>query len=211
MRVATRFGTRRSVKDDFDGGNSVRQTSDGGYIIAGWSRPLSGNGGDVWLIKTDANGNKEWDKTLGDGDGDWGGSAQQTSDGGYVIVGATGSLGAGGGDVWLIKTDADGGSVWDRTFGGPGYDIGQSVQQTTDGGYIIAGTTWSDGASNGDVWLIKTDADGNKVWDEVFGGDDDDRGYSVQQTLDGSYIIAGETKSYGASWYDVWLIKTAGP
>jgi hypothetical protein len=198
-------------KDDFDAGNSVQQTSDGGYIIAGWTRPFGANGGEAWLIKTDANGNKTWDKAFGDEDGDWGGSVQQTSDGGYVIAGATGSLGAGGGDVWLIKADADGGRVWDKTFGGPGYDVGQSVQQTSDGGYIIAGTTWSDGASSGDVWLIRTDADGNKVWDTTFGGDNDDRGYSVQQTSDGGYIIVGETMSYGAGWYDVWLIKTFGP
>jgi hypothetical protein len=151
-----------------------------------------------------------WDKTFGGTSSDDGESVRQTSDGGYVIAGFTESYGAGGEDVWLIKTDSDGNKVWDKTFGGASDDAGWSVQQTSDSGYVIAGSTSSYGAGEWDAWLIKTDSNGNKVWDKTFGGTSDDDGISVRQTSDGGYVIAGATVSYGAGGEDVWLI-TLGP
>jgi hypothetical protein len=189
-----------------DSGSSVQQTSDGGFIIVGYTTSFGAGGFDVWLIKTDADGNKLWEKTFGGSRRDWGSSVQQTSDGGFIIVGYTTSFGAG--DVWLIKTDANGNKQWDRTFGGSDWDEGWSVQQTSDGGFIIVGWTWSFGAGGPDVWLIKTDANGNKQWDRTFGGSDWDWGFSVQQTSDGGFIIVGSTESFGAGEGDVLLIKS---
>ena len=193
---------------DYERGYSVQQTSDGGYIIAGSTFPDVAGSTAVYLIKTDSNGNSQWQKTFGGSENDIGYSVKQTSDGGYIITGDTHSYGAGQADVYLIKTDPNGDSQWQKTFGGSNNDWGESVQQTTDGGYIIAGYTYSYGAGNADVYLIKTDPKGNLNWQKTFGGSDYERGYSVQQTYDGGYIIAGSTVSYGAGSFDVYFIKT---
>jgi hypothetical protein len=178
----------------YDSGRYVQQTSDGGYIITGETD------GDVWLIKTDRNGNIEWDRNLG---GRSSYCVQQTTDGGYIIVGKT------GGDVWLIKTNITGDIEWDNHFGGADKDFGYYVQQTKDGGYIIVGETKSYGAGMEDVYLIKTDNSGNMLWNKTFGGAVDDIGYCVQQTSDDGYIITGFTYSFGwGDFNDIWLIKT---
>jgi hypothetical protein len=151
----------------------------------------------------------EWTKTFGGPGFDYAYSVQQTFDGGFIVAGATVSFGAGGKDVYLIKTDASGNEQWFRTFGRPEYDLAKSVQQTSEGGFIVAGLTGSFGAGVDDVYLIKTDAWGNEQWTRIFGGSDSDRGCSVQQTSDGGFIVAGETSSFGAGKKDVWLIKVA--
>jgi hypothetical protein len=193
-----------------DYGESVQQTIDGGYVITGVTDCYNNENTycDVWLIKTDSSGNEEWNKTFGGNDNDRGYSVKETDDGGYIITGDTRSFGNGGSDVWLIKTDSNGSQEWYNTFGGNSWDEGYSVQQTTDGGYIIIGDTYSFGNGGSDVWLIKTNFQGYEEWKQIFGGNDDDMGKSVEQTDDGGYIITGNTKSYGNGGSDVWLIKT---
>jgi len=190
----------------YDYAFSVQQTSDGGYIVAGYTASFGAGGWDIFLIKTYANGNVQWAKTYGGIDFDFAYSVQQTSDGGYIVAGYTYSFGAGWYDIFLIKTDANGNVQWAKTYGGTSRDYAYSVQQTSDGGYIVAGGTRSFGAGYYDIFLIKTDANGNVQWAKTYGGTDYDWAYSVQQTSDGGYIVAGETRSFGAG--DIFLIKT---
>jgi hypothetical protein len=194
-----------------DGAWFVQQVTDGGYILTGWTYS-SGPGyvGNVWLVKTDALGIQQWDQVFGGDDVDRGYCVQQTTDGGYIITGYTASVGAGLDDMLLIKTDAAGNELWSKTFGGTGRDYGYSVEQTFDGGYIIAGYTLSFGAGSEDVWVIKTDASGNELWNQTYGGLYSDEGYAVQQTTDTGYIVAGFTLSFGVGVHDVWLIKIEG-
>jgi len=183
-------------------GYAVEQTTDGGYIVAG-SYDVTP---DVYLVRTDCEGDAIWARTYGGAHSDCGYSVRQSSDGGYVVVGSTDSFGAGTEDVYLIRTDPDGNTLWTRTYGGAGSDYGYSVEETSDGGYIIAGSYDSSGAVDYDVYLIKTDARGDTLWTRTYGGPGLDDGYAVQQTSDGGYIIAGCTGSFGEG-YSVWLIK----
>ena len=131
------------IGSDHNYGRSIQQTSDGGYIIAGSTYHDGLEDSDVYLTKTDSNGDKLWEKTFGGNDIDVGHSVQQTSDGGYIIVGLIRSYGAGYADVYLIKTNSNGDKLWEKTCGGSSTDCGYSVQQASDGGYIIVGYTWS--------------------------------------------------------------------
>ena len=193
----------------FESAFCVLQSNDGGFVIAGNTGSYGAGGSDLWIIKANSSGTEEWNKTYGGLDHDYGTSIQHTSDGGFIILGSTRSLGAGGLDIYLIKIDSSGNLIWSKTFGGTDDDYGACVQQTSDGGFIIRGDTSSYGSGNSDFWIIKTDSSGNEEWNNTFGGTDNDWGYSstIQQTTEGGYITTGETYSYGAGVSDVWLIK----
>ena len=193
---------------DYDWGKSVEECAGGGFIITGYTYSFGAGMDDVYLIRTNSNGDTLWTKTYGGTGNDGGYSVQECADSGFVIAGATGSFGVGYYNVYLIRTDVDGDTLWTRTYGGTDYDCGESVQECASGGFIIAGRTKSFGAGSYDVYLIRTDADGDTLWTKTYGGTDWDVGESVQECAGGDFIITGVTKSFGAGSYDVYLIRT---
>ena len=240
----------------------ARQTNDKGFIMVGQTYSFGAGYGDVYLVKTDSTGDTLWTRTYGGIHDDGGYRVEQTTDSGYIIIGYTFSFGIGQEDVYIIKTNSVGDTLWTEAFGGTLYDYGTSIRQTSDGGYIFTGYTqtytptlyliklnnggtpvWvqtfgndtaicvgndvhqtSDGGyiivgtSNGfppdtfysDVYLIKTNNLGELQWSRTFGGSNADYGYSVQQTTDGGYVIAGTTYSFGEGNGDIYVIKTDG-
>jgi hypothetical protein len=195
-----------------DGARGVRQTSDGGFIVTGWTFSYGPSAvGNAWLVRTDTAGNQIWQMPFGGSDVDRGHAVQQTADGGFIITGYTASTGAGLDDMWLIKTDNAGNEQWNRTYGGSGRDYGQAVSQTADGGFIVAGYTLSFGAGGEDVWLVKTDAQGNQSWSRTAGGSASDVAYGIQELAEGGYIVTGHTLSRGAGVHDVWLLRFSAP
>ena len=191
-----------------DGCRAVKQTDGGGYILAGYADSYGYPGHDYWLIRTDENGDELWNYTYGGQSSDAAVSVIQTSDGDFVMAGYSYTYSYGGKDVWVVKTDENGNELWNDHYGGIGNDQGMSMVESTDGGYVIAGYTSSFGSGGTDMWLVKIDINGGYEWDQCFGGNDDDWAGSIDLTLEGGYIISGDTKSYGNGGYDVWVIKT---
>jgi len=223
---------------------TFRQTKDGGYILGGYSyagiggdktqvnRDMVGYSADYWIIKTDAFGHIQWDKSFGGGDNDFLFSVQQCSDNGYLLGGHSVS-GIGGDktqasngdfDYWIVKTDSLGNQQWDKDFGGTSEDYLYSIQQTSDNGYILSG--YSNSGIGGDktqaswgqsdFWIVKTDSLGNIQWDKDFGGTNVEMYGCIQQTNDGGYIVGGMSNSgIGGNktqtvWgnFDYWIVKT---
>lgn len=222
-----------------DTGNSISLSSDGGYIIAGYTNSndgdVTGNHGvsDFWIVKLDTSGDLVWQKTFGGSDSDVAFSVKATTDGGCIAAGyamsndgdVTGHHGTYPGgtpfDYWVVKVDASGNLQWQKALGGSGQDIATSVQQTSEGGYVVTGYSWSgnDGDltfnnGNSDYWVVKLNPTGNIEWQKSLGGALEDHAYSVWQTTDGEYIVAGETYSpdsgdvtgnHGS--LDAWIVK----
>jgi len=198
-----------------DSARVVRQTSDGGYILCGRSETGPGlSYSDLLVIKTDSNGDIEWDNTYGGKKWDWTQSSDIlfADDGGYYFLGETESFGAGYRDIWLIKTDADGNMEWNKTFGGTKQDMCGGMDFTDDGGIIITGTlnAFDSILPKSEGLVIKTDLDGVVEWAQIFGDEGYDELQSVCSTSDGGYIVAGDldsTETSGAGLVDGWLIK----
>ena len=203
---------------------SVQQTSDGGYIVAGEKRKYRllddfnlslTYRHDILIIKVDANGNMEWEKTFGGADYDRANLIIQTSDSGYIIAGHTQSYGAeydpgphAKKDLWIIKLDSSGEVEWEQLYGGSDSSEGaNSIQQTSDDGYIICGFTSKQGSGNYDFLVLKLDYSGNIEWEKSYGGAYPENANSIIQTSEGGYIVVGETMSFGFGYYDYWILK----
>jgi len=191
-------------------GKPIQQTSDGGYVVCGQTASFGAGETDSWVLKLDENGTIQWQKTYGGRKGDEAWAIRQTSDGGYVVAGETESFGVGESDVWVLKLDGNGTVQWQKTYGGREWDEAESIQQTSDGGYVVAGDTWSFGAGDEDFWVLKLKEDGTIQWQKTFGGREGDEGESIRQTADGGFVVAGETESFGMGDWDVWVLKLDG-
>ncbi len=214
-----------------DGANSVSLTSDSGYIVAGYSMSHDGDlnknygKSDFWVVKLNGSGKIQWQKPLGGSKGEEAKAIEQTRDGGYIIAGYSESQNDevsgnhGSYDMWIVSLDKKGTIQWQKSFGGSGDDGANAVQQTRDGGYIVTGYSGSfDGNAtlnhgDKDCWVVKLDGSGNLKWQKSFGGSGEDVAFSVQQTSEGGYIIAGTTDSrdgdvtvnHGGK--DFWIIR----
>jgi len=210
---------------------SIQQTSDGGFIVAGRSNSndgdVSGNHGsaDYWVVKLNSSGEIVWQTSLGGSSWDFVPSIQQTADGGFIVAGGSTSNDGdvsgnhGGGDYWVVKLNSAGEIEWQRSLGGSSYDAANSIQQTSDGGFVVAGGSYSiDGDVSGnhgsaDYWVVKLNSAGEIVWQKCLGGSDNDLAFSIQQTADGGFIIAGYSCSndgdvsgnHGSR--DYWVVK----
>ncbi|MFI5144828.1 MAG: T9SS type A sorting domain-containing protein [Ignavibacteria bacterium] len=191
----------------YEYGETVIQTTDGGYAMAGFTYSFGAGSGDYYIVKLDASGNFQWNRTIGGTDADYCLSVIQTTDGGYALAGQANSFGAGSNDFYIVKLDANGTLQWTRTVGGAALDYGESIIQTTDGGYVIGGLTYSFGAGNQDVYVVKLDAGGNLQWSRAVGGAYDDYIESIVLATDGGYVGAGHTDSFGAGSFDVYIVK----
>jgi len=215
--IKTDFSGNVELRKTFSLGNgqdlfwSIRATSDDGYIIGGTGVP-EGNS-DYWLVKIDASGNEQWNETFGGTRNDYSYSRDclKTDDGGYIMTGCSYSFtGTGPGQVWLVKTDANGQMEWNKTYGIiDEHDVSWSMDTSHGGGYIfVAAKNYNGVAPPGsELWLVKTDNNGNIERSETFGGPNEDRGYYVSKTSDSGYIMSGRTESFGDVNSDGWIIK----
>ena len=190
-----------------DWATSIDQTVDGGYFIAGTTDSYGAGWHDIYVIKTDCDGNLEWDATFGGEEYDRCRSGIQTSDGGFIVAGYSNSFSSSSNDVYVVKIDSLGVLEWEVMTGAEFDDKVNCIRQTNDEGYILAGNTVRSPTGHPDGYIIKLDQTGNVEWETICGGDDNEYLYSVQQTSDGGYISTGHTSSYGPGQYSVWLVK----
>jgi hypothetical protein len=187
--------------------SQVKATNDGGYILLGTTNSSGCGNTDMYAVKIDSVGRKIWSKTYGGELNEEGFSVEQTYDHGYAFLGFTNSFGNGGYDVYLVRTDSNGNFQWQRTYGGADWDFGYSIHQLADSGFVIAGQTYSFGQGNGDVYVIRTDKNGDSLWTRTVGGTGYDIGNSVAVFRDSLYYIVGATTSYRPGDTDMFFIK----
>ena len=194
----------------FDYPADVKQTGDGGFIVAGYTDSFQPGESDTWLLKLNSDGNIAWQKIYGGNAEDWPASISITSDNGYIVAGTTESFGAGLYDLWMLKLGSDGTVIWEKAYGGTDNDYGIATMQASDGGYIVAGLTASFGEGSEDAWIMKLDENGAVTWQKTFGGTGNDYVQSVQETKEGKYIAAGYTFSFASGLTDALFLSLDG-
>ncbi|MCP4631994.1 MAG: T9SS type A sorting domain-containing protein, partial [candidate division Zixibacteria bacterium] len=195
-----------------DIGNAIIKTSSGNYVINGSSGTYGSGNMNFWAFEIDPDGVQQWEENFGLGsDFDWGKGICETADGGFALVGDSDTHGADLLDVMLIKTDDYGFEDWRYKISrSVFYDYGNSICQTSDGGFIICGATKYTNTQKNDIYMIRTNSNGNVLWTGTYGGSESDWGSSMCITNDDDYVIVGHTESFGAGKYDVYLMKLQG-
>ena len=210
-QIASSYFDKNFGGSESDLGESLIETSDGGFLLAGTTESFGARGIDLWLIKTDAEFNMQWNKTYGGEENEMGGYVIETVDGGYALVGSTSSYGSGEVDLWLIKLESNGIVQWSQNYGGAGTERASSAIQTLDGGFVIVGTQYPSSSGNFDFLITKTDSNGVEQWSRSYGDIYWDEATSVIQTDDKGFLIAGWkytlSSGHGANT-DFWLVKT---
>jgi hypothetical protein len=187
--------------------NNIVATTDGNFLVVGFTESYGAGAMDIWLLKIDPSGNLLWQKTYGTSGDDEGKEIISTSDGNYMIVGHTNySPGNSNEDAFLKKIDPSGNELWTKYYGGTLYETGHSVKQCSDGGYIFTGQTTSTGTP-GDTYLVRTDANGNSLWTKTYGGSNNDEGKFVLANSDGTFTISAETNSNAQADSNVQVMK----
>jgi hypothetical protein len=194
--------------EDYEKCCSFIQNADGGFALAGYTTSFGAGNKDFWLVVTDENGEELWSQTYGGQYDEYCNSIIPTADGGFALMGYTDSFGEGSADFWIIVTDNEGDSLWSKTYGGEGGDVIYSATQTTDGGFAMAGHTWSYGEGLTDFWLVVTDDNGEELWSQSYGGRNYDICYSVIQATDKGIVLAGLTGPFAEGGSDFWLVVT---
>jgi hypothetical protein len=194
-----------------DNGYAVLETPDHGLAIAGETRSYGAGGSDFWLIKTDSTGDTLWTRTYGGTSDETCYGMAQTSDGGFVLAGRSNSFGGSWGG-YLVRTNSTGDTIWTHKYGGAARDEFAAVLPTSDNGFVLGGYTISYGAGSGDFWLLKVNANGDSLWSHTYGGALSDQCYSLTATVDGGYLLAGSSESFGnghSQSPDFWLVKAS--
>jgi len=190
-----------------DGARDLIATSDGGFLLTGYTFPPGASDADLLIVKTDAEGQIEWSRSFGGTGSEYGNACAEVADG-YLVTGFTTSFGAGSRDLWVIRTDREGHEQWSRTFGGPSWEMGTSVLPRPDGHIVVCGSTHSFGAGEEDLWLLELGADGEQIRSRTYGGERIEIGSTVLPASDGGLLIAGTTLTYGGPNSDFWLLRT---
>lgn len=189
-----------------DGGRAITGTDDGGFLVTGYSFSRGTGDADMLVIKTDASGKCVWSKSYGGKGTEYGNGCLFLADG-CLFVGYTTSFGAGSRDVYVVKTDLEGKELWSRTFGGTSWDVGTSLCESFDGGYMICGFTHSFGAGEEDIYVVKTDREGKELWSKTYGGKRFEYAHSIHKLNNGHYIIGAVTGTFGGGNSDVYLVE----
>jgi len=197
---AMTFGTA----EDIESATSVIETREGDFVLVGYTSSSESRDQDILLIKIDSRGNQLWTKTFGGDQFEFGSWVEETSDGGYIVAGASASYGG----MYLIRTNAKGEEIWSRAYGGENIDQAAAVSEVSDGGFIVAGFTESFGEGGPDMFLVRTDENGKEMWARTFGGRYIDRAHGVAETKDGGFVLAGDTQSFGSGSNDVFVVRT---